>query len=300
MKQFHAVSVAINIIALALTSAAQESTISVAAEEVRMDILVTENGKPMMDLTAADFEVFDNGVLQEIQYARPQQQMPISATLVFDMSGSVEGILLDDLKKAAHGLLADLKKEDHVALITFNQAVFLGSPFTSDTARVNLALEQAQSYGNSSLIDASYAGLVLAETRAELPLLIILSDGLDTLSWLTAEAVLETAKRSDAVVYAVSTRRRPKESFLSDLAELTAGSLFEVEFTENLPAVFLRILNEFRRRYLVTYIPKGVSEDGWHRLEIRVKNRSAKIRARPGYMRKSPAILENSIERNEP
>jgi hypothetical protein len=64
--------------------------------------------------------------------------------------------------------------------------------------------------------------------------------------------------------------------------------------------VFLRILNEFRQRYLVTYIPMGVSEDGWHKLEVRVKNRSAKVRARPGYMRKSPAIFENSIERDEP
>jgi VWFA-related protein len=285
MIQRQAALLAILISAFALTSAAQEGTISVAAEEVRVDILVTENGKPTVDLTASDFEIFDNGVLQEIQYARPQQQMPISATLVFDMSGSVGGILLDYLKRAAHGLLGDLKKEDHVALITFNHAVFLGSPFTNDTARVKVALEQAKSYGDSSLIDASYAGLVLAESRAELPLLIIFSDGLDTLSWLTAEAVLEAAKRSDAVVYAVSTRRRPKESFLSDLAECTAGSLFEVEFTENLPAVFLRILDEFRQRYLITYIPTGVSEDGWHKLEVRVKKRSAKVRARPGYMR---------------
>ena len=98
MKPFLAVSLVIAVTAWALPSAAQERTISVAAEEVRVDILVTENGKPVMDLTADDFEVFDNGILQEIQYARPQQQMPISATLVFDMSGSVEGMLLDDLK----------------------------------------------------------------------------------------------------------------------------------------------------------------------------------------------------------
>jgi hypothetical protein len=128
---------------------------------------------------------------------------------------------------------------------------------------------------------------LLAESGSELPLLIIFSDGLDTFSWLTGEAVLETAKHHDVVVYAVSTRRLPDKSFLSDLVEITAGSLFEADIIENLPAVFLRILDEFRQRYLLTYIPTGVSQSGWHKLEVRVKHRTAKIRARAGYMRDS-------------
>lgn len=271
------------------TAAAQDRTFSVSAEEVRVDVLVTDGERPIPDLATADFEVFDNGVLQKIQYATAQKQMPISATLVFDMSGSVAGERLERLKDAAGGFLADLKKDDRVALITFNQAVVLGSPLTNDIARIKQALEKAQSSRRTSLIDASYAGLVLAQSRSELPLLIIFSDGLDTFSWLTEEAVLETAKRSDVVVYAVSTSRRSKESFLSDLAELTAGSLFEVESIKDLPAVFLRILDEFRQRYLLTYIPEGVTESGWHELEVRVRNRSAKVWARPGYMRQSPA-----------
>jgi Ca-activated chloride channel family protein len=270
------------------TAPAQEHIISVASEEVRVDILVTDKGKPIVDLRASDFEVIDNGVLQEIQYAEPQQQTPISAILVFDMSGSVSGVTLDRLKDAANGFLADLKGEDRVALITFNHAVVLGSSLTNDIARVKQALEQTQSSGDSSLIDASYAGLLLAESRSELPLLIIFSDDLDTFSWLTEEAVLETAKRSDAVVYAVTTRRLPKQSFLSDLAKFTGGSLSEVGSVDSLPAMFLRILDEFRQRYLVTYIPKGVSEGGWHKLEVRVKDRKAKVRARPGYIRNAP------------
>lgn len=289
MIQKQAILLAAILSAGALAAPAQERTFSVSAEEVRVDVLVTDGGKPIADLTTADFEIFDNGVRQEIQYATAQKQMPISATLVFDMSASVAGRRLDLLKEAASGFLADLKKDDRVALVTFNQAVVLGSPLINDIARVKLALDQAQSSGRTSLIDASYAGLVLAQSKSELPLLVIFSDGLDTFSWLTGEAVLETAKRSDVVVYAVSASRRPNESFLGDLAELTAGSLLEVEPIEDLPAVFLRILDEFRQRYLVTYIPKGVPESGWHELEVRVRNRSAKVWARPGYMRKSPA-----------
>ncbi len=287
MKQKRVMLLAMFILAGSLNASPQEHTFSVAAEEVRVEVLVTENGKPVADLTAADFEVLDNGILQEIQYATPQKGMPISATLVFDMSRSVAGRLLDRLKSAAYGFLADLKKEDYVALITFSNAVVLGSPLTNDIAQVKQALDQAQSFGNSSLIDATYAGLVLAESRSELPMLIIFSDGLDTFSWLTGEAVLETAKRSDVVVYAISTSRLPDESFLSNLVELTGGALFKVDSIENLSSVFLRILNEFRQRYLVTYIPRDVSESGWHKVEVRVRNRAVRVRTRPGYMRNS-------------
>ena len=280
-------SLAILLAAIAASASAQVANFSVATEEVRVDVLVTDKGKPVAGLRAADFEIFDNGIPQEIQYVTLQKQTPISAILVFDMSLSVAGDTLNHLKDAARGFLANLGKEDHVALITFNNAVVLGSPATRDLARVRIALDQVHPAGNSSLMDGIYAGLLLAETRPDPPLVIIFSDGCDTISWLTSEAVLETSKRNDAVVYAVSSSGLPKKSFLSDLTEFTAGSLFEVESVTNLPALFLRILDEFRQRYMLTYIPSGVSESGWHKLEVRAKRRSAKVRARPGYMRSS-------------
>jgi Ca-activated chloride channel homolog len=288
------VSLAILLAAIAASASAQVANFSVATEEVRVDVLVTDKGKPVAGLRAADFEIFDNGIPQEIQYVTLQKQTPISATLVFDMSMSVVGDTLNHLKDAARGFLANLGKEDYVALITFNNAVVLGSPPTRDLARVRLALDQVQPVGNSSLMDGIYAGLLLAESRPDPPLLIIFSDGYDTISWLTSEAVLETSKRNDAVVYAVSTSGLPNKSFLSDLTEFTAGSLFEVESIKNLPVVFLRILDEFRQRYMLTYIPSGVSESGWHKLEVRAKRRSAKVRARPGYMRSSRENAEEN------
>lgn len=277
-----------------------QDVIAVASEETLVPILVTDGrGKPITGLQASDFEIRDNGVLQEVVSAEPQEQMPVSATLVFDMSRSVNGTKLDHLKDAANGFLSNLKKEDSAALITFNNTVILGSPLTHDLGPVKLALNQARSFGDSSLIDASYAGLLLAETGSaetgsEVPLVVIFSDGLDTRSWLTEEAVLETAKRNDAVVYGVSTGRLPEKSFLSDLAEITAGSLFPVGSIDKLPTVFLRILDEFRQRYMLAYRPRGVSDSGWHKLEVRVKHRSVKIRARTGYI--SPGNMTN--ERN--
>jgi Ca-activated chloride channel family protein len=263
---------AVFIMAVCLAAAAQEHTFRVTAEEVRIDVLVTDEGRPVTDLRAADFQILDNGVPQEIEYATLQQKMPVSVTLVFDMSQSVAGELLVRLKEAAYALLADLKDEDRAALITFSNAVALGSPLTRDLAGIN----------------ASYAGLVMAETKADMPLLIVFSDGLDTFSWLTGDAVLETAKRSDTVVYAVSASRLPDKAFLRDLTEYSGGSLFHVESTGDLAAVFLNILDEFRRRYMVTYTPQGVAEGGWHMLDVDVKRPGLQVRARPGYIRKSP------------
>jgi len=163
--------------------------------------------------------------------------------------------------------------------------VRLGSPLTTDLDQIREALDKAkpQPFSNSAAINASYAGLMLAQSKAESPLLIVFSDGLDTLSWLTEDEVLESAKQTDVVVYAVSAGHFPDKTFLQDLTKSTGGSVFEVESTKNLDQVFVGILEEFRRRYLLTYIPKGVSNSGWHKLKVRVKGNPDKIVHRPGY-----------------
>jgi VWFA-related protein len=272
------------ILAASLQVYSQTPTFSVKTEEVRIDVLVAENGRPVKGLGAGDFEVRDNGVPQKIEFIG-FEQIPISVTLALDMSSSVTGNLLEHLKTAGHGLLDHLRKGDRAALITFTHAVTLGSPLASDIEHVKTALNAAQSLqsGTTSLIDASYAGLILAESKSERPLLIVFTDGLDTSSWLRGEAVLDIARRSDTVVYAVSAGRLPNSTFLRDLCKFTGGSLFEVESNRDLGTVFLGIMQEFRERYLLTYSPKGVSDGGWHTVQVRVKHRNAKIMARPGY-----------------
>jgi VWFA-related protein len=265
---------------------AQQLNISVKSEEVRIDVLVTNQGKPVMGLTAADFEVLDNGVMQEIQYVTLQRQTPINTIFVLDMSKSVSGQLLENLKRAASGFLAGLAKDDHAALVMFNHAITLGSPLTQDYSIVKSALDKAQSFGNSSLIDATYAGLMLAQSKPAPALILIFSDGLDTYSWLTSESILKIAKQSEAMVYAVSASSQPNKSFLTDLTRFTGGTLLKAETPQKLASLFLNILDEFRQYYLLTYTPHAVSDSGWHTLEVRVKDHAMKVRARPGYTRR--------------
>jgi VWFA-related protein len=177
-----------------------------------------------------------------------------------------------------------LKKEDQAGLVSFSHAVQLGSRLTSNVAAVREALLAAHSTGMTALVDGTYAGIMIGESDAGRGLLIVFSDGVDTSSWLRADAVLDAAKRADVVVYGVSVVSRLKPEFLRDLTSLTGGRLFEIDKTANLASTFLGILDEFRHRYLVSYTPKGVAKDGWHKLDVRVRNRRGAIKARPGYL----------------
>jgi hypothetical protein len=79
-------------------------------------------------------------------------------------------------------------------------------------------------------------------------------------------------------------RPRGASPFLRDLGAATGGSLIQIASSGDLRSTFLRILDEFRHRYLVSYSPRGVTTTGWHRLEVRVRNRRAIVKARPGYL----------------
>lgn len=67
-------------------------------------------------------------------------------------------------------------------------------------------------------------------------------------------------------------------------ATFTGGSIYKLDSTRDIGATFVRILEEFRHRYLVSYTPRGVSKEGWHRLDVRVKGTRATVKARPGYL----------------
>jgi len=273
---------AVSLVILAGSSARSQSpTFSSRVDAVRVDVLVTDRGAFVRGLTAADFEVTDNGVAQKVDLVT-FEQLPVNVVLALDMSDSVAGQRLEHLRAAGTALLDQLAPDDQAALITFSQLVALRAPLTTERRRVQSALTIASGVGETALVDAAYAGIVVGESDVGRSLLIVFSDGVDTSSWLAADAVLDVARRSDVVVYCVSPGRARREPFTSRLTSLTGGDLIEIESTKSLSATFLKILDEFRHRYLISYTPRGVPRSGWHRLEVRVKGRI--VRARPGYL----------------
>ena len=264
-------------------AAGQQPAFAARVESVRVDVLVLDNGRPILGLRPADFEIVDNGVPQQVDLVS-FESIPLTVVLALDMSDSVAGEQLEQLQDAGRGVVTGLAHGDQAALVTFSSAVTRAAPLTTDIALIGAALDDAWGAGATSVIDGVYAAMMIGEEDASRALVIVFSDGLDTSSWLSAERVLDSARRGDAVVYSVGVGDGRGSSFLHDVASATGGTAYKVDSTRDLRATFVRILDEFRHRYLVSYTPRAVSRDGWHRLEVRVKNRRATIKARPGYL----------------
>ena len=157
----------------------QQPTFSSRVDVVRVDVLVTENGRPLSGLHAEDFEVLDEGVPQQVELVG-LERLPLNVVLAFDISASVAGTRLGQLRSASGVLLDELKPDDRAALVTFNHVVRLRSKLTTDLGAVRAALEQVQARGGTALIDGSYLALLSGDPDAARGLVIVFSDGFDT------------------------------------------------------------------------------------------------------------------------
>ncbi len=301
-----AAAVAIGLLAVSAAGQSYKSGVDV----VRVDALVTDDNRPLVNLKAADFELRDNGVPQSVTDAS-LESLPLAVVFVLDTSGSVAGRKMQNLGSAVDGIVKALRNEDRAGLVTFSHRVWERVPIGTDFSALQTVIHGTEASGGTSLHDAVYAGLALSTGQDSRPLVIVFSDGLDNASWLTAEAVERTARRSGAVVYGVAVaariradvmwlpgNRRPmaiytgrpeylpgQTAFLDAIASTTGGRVLRADTTENLPKAFDEILREFRTRYVLAYSPHGVESTGWHTIDVRVKGRRAEVKARKGYQK---------------
>ena len=251
-------------------------------DSVRVDVLVTDGRDVMLGLGPQDFEIFDNGVAQKVDLLT-FEKMPLNIALALDMSGSIRGERLEQLRDAARAVVDGLEADDKIAVITFSRDVSLHTRMTGDRALALAALQRPSEGGDTSLVDATLGALVASESADGRPLSIVFSDGADTASFLQPDAVVAAAKRGESVLYAAAVSAARRTNFLRDVTGVTGGRLMDVGSTRDLRAVFIKILSEFRQRYVMSFTPQGVAKDGWHRLELRVRNRRAVVSARSGY-----------------
>jgi VWFA-related protein len=247
-----------------------------------VDVLVTADGRPVAGLGADDFELFDSGVRQRVDLV-DSSDMPLNIVFVFDFSESVAGEPLSHLVSASRAVLEGLRTGDRVALVGFSESVRQEAGLSTDHRRVAAALEQGRPNGDTSWVDAAFAGLMVAESEPGRSLVLVFSDGVDTSSWLAPDVATGIARRTGVVVYGVSAGAGRKPDDLAGLADATGGRLVAVDTTKVLRGTFLQILDEFRHRYILAFTPRGVSPSGWHALEVRLKSKRGAVKARPGY-----------------
>jgi VWFA-related protein len=264
-----------------------------------VEALVTRNGTPVRGLRAADFEVRDAGQLQTLEEIH-EEKTKLDVVLVLDLSQSVAGSKLAALRDAAGAFLDGLRPSadpldagsdgERAALLVFQEEVRLLEPLTPALDRVRRAVQNVKARGSTALVDATYSGLRLLEPGPRRTVVVVFSDGLDSLSWLTPDQVREAATRSEALVYAVVARAKgdPENPFLREVTRATGGRVWTARSEKELRARFLDVLDDIRSRYVLSYTPQGVDFPGWHPLEVRLKKGRGEVLARPGYHRAAP------------
>jgi VWFA-related protein len=262
---------------LAAGPTAQAPTVfSAVAESVYLDVFATRNGEPVRGLTADDFDVLAAGRRVAVELV-PTDAVPLSAILVLDTSLSVSGPKLDQLRKACGAFVRGLGPRDEAVLLTFSNAVRLRSGAGEDRAALEKALAETKAGGRTALFDALFTGLLLAPTLPGRPVLIVFSDGVDTVSWTGGADALALARQSSTLVYAVGVA----SDLLQQVVDVTGGRTL-ADSGAGIEPAFLRVLDDLRHRYLLRF-DSGNAAPGWRPLEVKLKHQHADLRHRPGY-----------------
>lgn len=282
---------------------------------VAVDVSVRDrNRRPITGLTAEDFELFDNGVPQqidEISYAK----RPIDVTVALDISHSVTGAMLERLRRGVTDLMGDLGREDRLKLMLFNLRIMRTVDFTTDTKLVGDAIRAARPGGGTALLDTIAVAATSATASDRRHLIVIFTDGADSSSVTSPAALTITAQRSRGSLAFVlpsltmtssstiltapgSGERasilsgqtliasaRPLDALFQNLARETGGQIVPAAANTDLSNTFRQVLDAFRSSYLLLYNARGVERGGYHTLEVRVKRDDAQVTARRGYFK---------------
>ena len=300
----------------------QVDAIKVEIALVSVPVSVTDrSGRFVTGLTRADFQVLEDGKPHDIaDFAATEE--PFNVALLIDTSRSTRG-LLGPIRKAARTFVDQLKPQDRVLIVTFDERVkFLGD-FTSDRRQLQRSINSVKTSYLTCIYDA--ISLTINEKLAPLKgrkAIVVFSDGVDTWSkQSTDKTTLDLVARSDVQVYAVQynsgniggppsspyllprryfstgfvpgqqgriqqefERYRIASDFLRAIAAQSGGRHLAAEYIENAGLAFSLIADELRHQYTLEYYSTNEQHDGGYRtITVRLKRADLLVRARPGY-----------------
>ncbi len=255
-------------------------------------------GRLVPGLARDDFQVFEDGVLQEVaNFTRDAQ--PIALSLLLDSSVSMEP-RLKTVQEAAIGFARRLSARDLAQVIEFDTHAQVLQPFTADVALLEQAIRRTEAGGSTALYNALYIAFnefkrerarSLEDIRRQA--VVILSDGEDTSSVVSFDLVMDEAKRSEVMTYAIGLRPKDlspnrgwneAEFVLRSIARETGGRAYLIEDARQLAGIYDQIAQELANQYTIGYVSKNQKRDGaWRRIAVQLTRADSVARTRTGY-----------------
>ncbi len=282
---------------LAVTANAQ---IRVGTLTVPLYVTVTDQTKRLVpDLQREDFEIYDNGKLQQLTNF-DNQVTPITVVVMLDTSGSMT-LALDLVKQAAEEFLIRMLPADRGKVGAFNDKIEVkpepGLAFSNNRDQLIRYLNDLDFGYPTRLYDAVDYSITQLEPEDGRKVVLVFTDGEDTASKVGAGAVNERARAQEVMVYSVGLEndylmgqqrvRTSPDRGLRRLSDETGGGFFLLKKKDELGPTFTRIAQELHSQYVMGFTPETL--DGKvHKLEVRVKKPGMTARARRSYVAGAP------------
>jgi VWFA-related protein len=294
VKKLVIVALATTLGMLDFTLHAQQPTFKAAVDMVPISAIVRDGrGRLVTTLRQNDFEVLDKGERRSILDFQTDDASPITMAVLVDASGSMRigpklAFAGEVVKHMTSGLRAG---HDEIALFTFDAELHERQSFTSHPGA--LELSGTVPFGTTALYDAIAETARRLERRAsQRRALVVITDGIDTSSQLSAPEVSALASSIDVPIYVVaavpsidvalpSARTQQESADLRELAIWTGGDMLWVTTGAEAFVRAQQILTELRHQYWLAI--ESSAHDEWRPIDVRVRNRRLTVRARTGY-----------------
>jgi Ca-activated chloride channel family protein len=295
-----ALAAATGVVAAHPQTSPQEPAFRAGVDLVSLNVTVTDGLRYVTDLQAKDFNVFEDGVKQDVTFFN-RTNLPIALAILLDTSASMEN-KLPTAQEAAIGFVRRLRPQDLAEVIDFDSRVVVLQNFTSDQSELEQAIRRTSAGGSTSLYNAVYIALkdlrkAVAKNVDEIrrQAIVVLTDGEDTSSLLAFDEVLDLAKRSETGIYTIGLRTdeepasgrkgfQEAEFVLRQFAQQTGGRSFFPTQIADLTNIYQKISDELSSQYTVGYTSRNPRRDGtWRRIVVQVDRPNAIARTKLGY-----------------
>jgi len=260
---------------------------TVEVNVVELPVSVSDgSGNPISNLEEKNFSVFENTKPMKISSFNFAANLPISAGVLIDQSGSMEE-RMEGAKEAAIGFFRRIiKKNDRAFVGAFAGDPSKNAPFVSEIGTLEAQVNAiGKASGSTALYDAIITGLYRFRNVQGRKALIVITDGTDTSSRLTYDDMLTYARASRVPLYFIGIGFGLSDSSMKNLAAETGGVAYFVRNVKQLDDAYAQLEKDLRSQYLLSYHTESDKKDTKYRtIEVKVDRPDAKVRTIRGYI----------------